>query len=132
MRREWMIGCLVAGLTVAVYWPVWQHAFVNYDDPLYVTENWHVQAGISRPGLAWAFLNLRGEQTYWHPLTWVSHMLDCQVFGLKPGAHHLVNAAWHAANALVLLAVSGAVIWRARRAPYLVTGWFWFLVTPAH
>jgi cytochrome c-type biogenesis protein CcmH/NrfG len=81
------------------------HLFINYDDPVYVTENRHVQAGLSGPGLAWAFLNLHGEHTYWHPITWVSHMLDCQLFGLNPGPHHLVNVAYHIANALLLLVV---------------------------
>ena len=95
----------LAAVTLAVYCPVRNHAFINYDDPVYVTENRHVQAGISRPGLAWAFFNLHGEHSYWHPVTWVSHMLDCQLFGLNPGPHHLVNVAYHIANALLLLVV---------------------------
>jgi tetratricopeptide (TPR) repeat protein len=95
----------LAVVTLAVYWPVRNHLFINYDDPVYVTENRHVQAGISGPGLAWAFLNLHGEHTYWHPVTWVSHMLDCQLFGLSPGPHHLVNVAFHVTNALLLLVV---------------------------
>jgi Tfp pilus assembly protein PilF len=92
-------------LTLAVYWPVRHHAFINFDDPNYVTENWRVQAGISRTGLAWAFFNLHGEHSYWHPVTWVSHMLDCQLFGLNPGPHHLINVTFHIANALLLLVV---------------------------
>ncbi|MGO8931088.1 MAG: tetratricopeptide repeat protein [Limisphaerales bacterium] len=103
ISREWIAGLVLALVTLGVYWPVRNHAFINYDDPVYVTENRHVQAGLSRPGLAWAFLNLHGEHTYWHPLTWVSHMLDCQVFGLNPGPQHLVNVAFHIANALLLL-----------------------------
>jgi len=114
ISREWIAGLALAALTLAVYWPVRNHAFINYDDPVYVAENWHVQAGLSRPGLAWAFLNLHGEHTYWHPVTWVSHMLDCQLFGLNAGRHHLVNVAFHAANALLLLLV-------LRR----MTGTFW-------
>src|SRR5664279_1750803 len=105
---------LLSCLTLAVYWPVRNHAFINFDDPVYVTENQHVQAGISRRGLAWAFLNLHGEHTYWHPVTWVSHMLDCQLFGLNPGPHHLENVAFHIANALLLL-------WLLNR----MTGAFW-------
>ena len=99
----WLIPVALAVVTLAVYWPVRQHAFINYDDPVYVTENRHVQDGITKPGLAWAFLNLHGEHTYWHPVTWVSHMLDCQLFGLNPGPHHLVNVAFHIANTLLLL-----------------------------
>jgi hypothetical protein len=114
--REWITGLALAAVTLAVYWPVRNHAFINYDDPVYVTGNRHVQAGISRPGLAWAFLNLHGEHTYWHPVTWVSHMLDCQLFGLNPGPHHLVNVAFHIANALLLLLalhrMTGA-LWRS-------------------
>ncbi len=102
-RRTGLVCLLLAGVTLAIYWPVRRHAFINYDDPLYITENPHVQAGLTRPGLAWAFLNLHGDHTYWHPLTWVSHMLDCQWFGLDPGAHHLVNIAYHIANSLLLL-----------------------------
>ena len=121
--REWIASLFLAAVTLAVYWPVRNHAFINYDDPVYVTENRHVQAGISRPGLKWAFLNLHGEYTYWHPVTWVSHMLDCQLFGLNPGAHHLVNVAFHIANALlvllVLLRMTGA-FWRSA----MVAGFF--------
>jgi hypothetical protein len=103
--REWIAGLVLAVVTLVVYWPVRNHLFINYDDPVYVTENRHVQAGLSGPGLAWAFLNLHGEHTYWHPVTWVSHMLDCQLFGLNPGPQHLVNVAFHIANALLLLVV---------------------------
>jgi Tfp pilus assembly protein PilF len=103
--HRWLVPLVLALLTLAVYWPVRHHAFINYDDPDYVTENRHVQAGLSRPGLAWAFFNLHGEHTYWHPLTWVSHMLDCQLFGVNPGAHHLVNVVFHIANTLLLLLV---------------------------
>jgi len=105
-RRRWLapgIALALGAVTLWVYWPVRHHAFINYDDPVYITENRHVQGGISRPGLAWAFFNLHGEHTYWHPLTWVSHMLDCQLFGLNPGPHHLVNVAFHIANALLVL-----------------------------
>jgi len=101
--HRWLIPLLLAAVTLAVYWPVRHHAFINLDDPEYVTENRHVQAGFTRPALTWAFFNLHGEHTYWHPLTWVSHMLDCQLFGLNPGAHHLVNVAFHVANTLLLL-----------------------------
>jgi Tfp pilus assembly protein PilF len=103
--HRWLVPLALAVVTLAVYWPVRNHLFINYDDPVYVTENRHVQAGISGRGLAWAFFNLHGEHTYWHPVTWVSHMLDCQLFGLSPGPHHLVNVAFHVANALLLLVV---------------------------
>ena len=102
---KWTVALGLALITLALYWPVRQHAFINYDDPLYVTENPHVQEGLTPAGLRWAFLNLHGEHTYWHPLTWVSHMLDCQLFGLNAGAHHLVSVAFHIVNVLLLLAL---------------------------
>ena len=105
MRRDWAIVLLLAALTVISFWGVSQHQFVNYDDTAYVTQNPHVQAGLTWEGLAWAFGRLHGEQTYWHPLTWVSHMLDVQLFDLDPGRHHLAGAAIHALNASVLLLV---------------------------
>src|SRR6476660_9052602 len=89
-RRELWIYVLLAFSIMLVYAPVLRHEFINYDDPDYVTQNPVVQAGLTRHGLEWAFLNLHGEHTYWHPVTWISHMLDVEFFGLNPGAHHAV------------------------------------------
>ena len=117
-RRRTALLCLVLFLvTVAVYSPVRGFDFLQCDDPDYVTANSHVQSGVSWAGVVWAFANITGEGgTYWHPLTWFSHMLDCQLFGLRPGPHHLVNLAFHAANAvllfLVLRRMTGA-FWRS-------------------
>jgi protein O-mannosyl-transferase len=99
------VGLLLTAVTLAVFWPVRLNDFVNYDDPVYVTENPHVQAGLTRAGISWAFGELHGEQTYWHPLTWVSHMVDCQVFGLKPAGHHLINLLFHTLNAVLVFLV---------------------------
>src|SRR5229473_3071423 len=85
-RRDLPILLFLTVVTGAVYWQVSQHNFISYDDPDYVTANVVVQKGVTKEGLAWAFGNLHGEKTYWHPVTWLSHMLDCQWFGLKPGA----------------------------------------------
>ena len=87
---------LLAAITWLVFGQTLGHQFVNYDDPGYVYENYAVRGGLSWEGLAWAFGRLHGEQTYWHPLTWVSHMLDCQLYGLKPWGHHLTNVLLHA------------------------------------
>ncbi|MEI7729642.1 MAG: tetratricopeptide repeat protein [Verrucomicrobiota bacterium] len=113
------VRLILAALIVSVfllYSPVWYFDFVNYDDPDYVTQNPWVQAGLTVRSIAWAFGSLHGEQTYWHPLTWLSHMLDCQLFGLNAGAHHLVNVLFHALNVgllfLVLKRLTGAV-WRS-------------------
>jgi tetratricopeptide (TPR) repeat protein len=95
--------CLALILTTLVaYWQVRNCNFINYDDPLYVSENEHVRDGITRDGIIWAFTT---SHFYWHPLTWLSHMLDCQLFGLNPGRHHLVNLLFHIINALLLFGV---------------------------
>jgi Flp pilus assembly protein TadD len=83
-----------------VYWQVTHHEFVSFDDGLYVTDNPIVQAGITFDGIQWAFgFN---DIAYWHPLTWLSHMLDCHLFGLDAGKHHLTNVIFHIANSLLL------------------------------
>jgi len=103
--RVWLMAALLVLMTVATYWPVMRHEFVNHDDPLYVTDNPHVRAGLTWEGLVWAFGRVHGDQTYWHPLTWVSHMMDCQLYGLKPGGHHRTSMLLHAANAVLVLLV---------------------------
>ncbi|HWH72115.1 MAG TPA: hypothetical protein VNT26_22320, partial [Candidatus Sulfotelmatobacter sp.] len=87
-------------VTMAVFWPVAYHDFVNYDDPDYVTANPHVQAGLNWENVRWALT--AGHASNWHPLTWMSHMLDCQVFGQRAAGHHLVNLGFHVANAMLL------------------------------
>jgi Flp pilus assembly protein TadD len=109
-------ACILLFMLVAwAFLPALRNGFVNYDDPVYVTANPRVQAGLTWQGLAWAFGRLHAEQTYWHPLTWISHMLDCQWHGLQPGGHHLTSVLLHAANAvlvfLVFRAMTGA-FWR--------------------
>lgn len=109
-----LICCLLVVLTTAVYWQVLSSDFVNFDDQMYVTENSHVQAGLTWKGVIWAFTSY--DVAYWHPLTWLSHMLDCELFELKPAGHHLTSLILHIANTLLLLFVlrhmTGA-IWRS-------------------
>ena len=96
-----MIICIILSITtIAVFWQVGNHEFISFDDNEYVTENLHVQTGLKLKGVVWAFSEPHAHN--WHPLTWLSHMLDCQVFGLKPGWHHLVNLFFHMANTLLL------------------------------
>jgi cytochrome c-type biogenesis protein CcmH/NrfG len=102
MRRDWQIMALLAAATIAVFWQVSRHEFVNFDDPAYVTFNPMVREGLTWPGVAWAFTELHGEATYWHPVTWLSHMLDCQLFGLKPAGHHLTSLLLHTLNTVLL------------------------------
>jgi protein O-mannosyl-transferase len=93
--------CLfLSGATLAVFWPVLQSAFTNYDDNVYVTANPHVLGGLSWNNALWAFQAYHGNN--WHPVTWLSHMLDVQLFGLRPGWHHAVNLLFHTANAVLL------------------------------
>ena len=100
MRRDLGLGLLLAALTLAVYWPVRTHDFIAYDDPQFVTENTLIQSGLSWETLVYACTTpVVGN---WHPVTILSHALDWELFGLNPGAHHLVNALLHALNAGLL------------------------------
>ncbi len=89
--------------TATAYWSVRNHEFVNYDDGLYVTKNRNVQAGLTWDGIKWAFTTTHASN--WHPLTWLSHMLDYEIYGPKPGGHHLSSLLFHAANTLLLFLV---------------------------
>ena len=100
MSRPRLIALLLALATLLVYLPVTHFSFLNYDDDDYVTNNHEVQNGLTWAGVKWAFTTVHASN--WHPLTWLSHMADCEWFGLNPGAHHFVNALGHAANAALL------------------------------
>jgi tetratricopeptide (TPR) repeat protein len=104
-RANLAVYLLLAAITALMFWRVAQHQFINYDDTCYVTDNSHVQAGVTWEGLEWAFCRLQGERTYWHPLTWVSHMVDCALFGLNPVGHHLVNLFFHMLNTVLVFLV---------------------------
>jgi predicted negative regulator of RcsB-dependent stress response len=97
------IALLLIVVTLMAYWGVQNHEFINYDDGVYVTENYRVQAGLTIKSVIWAFTSTHASN--WHPLTWLSHMLDCQLFGLNPGNHHLTSLLLHIANALMLFLV---------------------------
>jgi hypothetical protein len=90
-RNRWTLGiCLVlVATTAALYGQVCTFEFINHDDPEYVSENPVVQRGFTWKGLQWAFTTI--EMANWHPLTWMSHMLDTQLFGMNAGAHHRIN-----------------------------------------
>ncbi len=89
-------------VTLAVYSQVRHFDFLNYDDPDYVTDNSRVRAGLTWSGAAWAFTTYHASN--WHPLTWLSHMLDFQLFGTYSGGHHLSSALLHALSAVLLFA----------------------------
>ena len=101
--RVWLMAILVVLVTAAIYWPATRCDFVNYDDHMYVLDNPHVTSGMTWANVQWAFRS--GYATNWHPLTWLSHMLDCQMFGLKPWGHHLTSVLLHALNAGLVFAL---------------------------
>ncbi len=98
-QARWVSLALIA-VNLIVYASVWHHDFVNYDDSVYVSKNADVSGGLTWHGVSWAFT--AGVGANWHPLTWLSHMLDVQLYGLNPGPHHLTNLLFHIANTLLL------------------------------
>ena len=99
-NRTLLLALLLAVATLAVYYPVKHFSFLNYDDDLYVTENVHVQSGLDWDTVQWAFTTRAAYN--WHPLTWLSHALDFQLFGLNPAGPHVVNLLLHTLNVLLL------------------------------
>lgn len=98
--RLWLIGVLLAAGVWAVFGQTRGFEFVNFHDDEYVYENPPVIEGLTLRGIVWAFT--RSHSGNWHPLTWMSHMLDCQLYGLNAGGHHLTNVALHAAASVLL------------------------------
>src|SRR5437868_9763412 len=108
-RSDLLIMLGLAVVTLAIYAQVIGHQFITLDDPTYIQENSMVNHGLTRAGLAWAFTTFHVAN--WHPLTWISHMVDCQFFGMNAGGHLLVNALIHVTNTLLV---------------------FWFLLRTTH
>ena len=108
-RVDFLIAAALSVVTLAIYAQVIGHQFIALDDPTYIRENSMVNRGFTAAGLAWAFTTFYAAN--WHPLTWISHMIDCQFFGTNAGSHLLVNALIHAANTLLV---------------------FWFLLRTTH
>jgi len=108
-RPDLLILLGLAGMTFGIYAQVIGHHFITFDDPTYIQENPMVNRGVTLAGLAWAFTTFYAGN--WHPLTWIAHMIDSQLFGMIAGGHLLVNALIHAANTLLV---------------------FWFLLRTTH
>ncbi len=148
-RKQTFIACLVlAVLTLILYWPVREFEFINYDDDVFVYRNGHVVQGLTTSGIWWAFTS--ADIDYWRPLSWISHMVDVELFGLNAGGHHLVSLLFHIANTVLLFLflkvatnrhgssffVAGlfawhplhveSVVWIAERKDVLCA-FFWFL-----
>ncbi len=152
-RRALLICAALAVVTFAAFDGVRNNDFVNYDDDLYVTDNVHVQEGLYARSISWAFTSF--DASNWHPLTWISHIIDCVNFGPNPAGHHLVSVGFHIANVillfLILKSATGAiwpsafvaavfglhplavesVAWVAQRKSVLST-FFWFLTIAAY
>ncbi len=106
-RTALLLGILLVVATMALYAPVRNYPFASIDDPKYVTQNPHIQAGLDFAVVKWAITH--GYAANWHPLTWISHAADIQFFGLDPAAPHVENVLLHAINALLLF----WLLWRA-------------------
>lgn len=102
-QRSILVCFCLAAITALIYWPVRMCDFVNFDDPAYIVSNYHITHGISWDALRWCFQ--AGYVSNWHPLTWMSHMLDCQLYGLRPGGHHLTNLLLHIADSVLVFLV---------------------------
>src|SRR5262249_26281959 len=126
-RRTIALCAFLGLLTMAVFGPAIHYDFVDYDDQDYVTENPQIQAGLTWDGVRWSFGAAHAAN--WIPLTWLSHMLDCQLFGLDPGWHHLTNLLLHTSSTLVLFLVLRRMT--AAVAPSLVVA-FLFAIHPLH
>jgi tetratricopeptide (TPR) repeat protein len=120
------LGLLVA-ITLLAFWPLLGHEFDEYDDVKYVTRNRHVQEGLTPGSVAWAFTSF--EASNWHPLTWLSHMLDWEIFGPNPRGHHAVSLLLHVTNVCLLflaLEIATRETWRSAAVAAL------FAVHPLH
>ena len=99
-KQTLILSLLLVTCTLALYNHVSQNGFVNYDDDVYVTANRHVQSGLRLSTIQWAFTSF--DAANWHPLTWLSHALDVQIFKLNPAGHHYINVLLHCANVVLL------------------------------
>ena len=102
-----LVAVFLGLMTIAVFCPSGQFNFVSLDDNVYVTANPMVQKGVTTDGLRWAFTNF--DSGTWHPLTWISHMVDCELYGLKAGGHRWTNILVHTAAAVLLFLVLNAM-----------------------
>ena len=127
--RHWkiVIPLVLALLTLAVFWQVSGHDFINLDDEQYVTQNPHVRGGLTAGNLTWALTATHASN--WHPLTWLSHQLDVQFFGMDPSGHHLVSLFFHIANTLLLFFLLNRMtqaLWQSAAVAFL------FALHPLH
>jgi len=103
IHKEILICFFLIIANLAVYWQVRNHDFVAFDDDEYVFENTHIKEGLTYKGIKWAFTD--SYSANWHPVTWLSHILDVELYGMNPGQHHLTNLLFHIANTILLFLV---------------------------
>jgi len=114
LRNLCLICIVLAGIVLAVYWHVINHQFLSYDDNVYVVNNPHVSSGITCKNIVWAFTSYYAAN--WHPITWLSHMADVQLYGMDPRGHHVTNVVIHALSSVILLLFlfrSTGSLWRS-------------------
>jgi protein O-mannosyl-transferase len=126
-RAFLLVGLLLIALTLIGFWQVLGNDFVNYDDDEYVTDNLQVQKGLTWEGTVWAFTKYHSAN--WHPLTWLSHMLDCQIWGLNAMGHHLTNLVLHILNTLLLFYLLSRMTGSVYRSGFVAA---LFAVHPLH
>jgi tetratricopeptide (TPR) repeat protein len=127
VKRSFITLLLLALVTLGVHGRVLGHDFLHYDDPIYVTENLTVQEGLGWQGIRWAFTTT--YRSNWFPITWLSHMLDCQLFGLNPAGHHFTNLLFHVLNTLLLFALLRRMTGAQRRSALVAA---LFAIHPLH
>ena len=113
--HRWWIALGLFLLVLAAFWPATFNGFTNYDDPDYLTANGALRQGLSWEGIRWAF-GSTAETANWHPLTWITHLLDYDLYGLEPRGHHLTSVVLHALNAAVLFLFLAAATGRRWRS----------------
>jgi tetratricopeptide (TPR) repeat protein len=118
-----VLSLLLAVATFVLYAPVGRHGFVDYDDGQYVFENAQVQAGLTLAGVRWALVT--GHASNWHPLTWLSHMLDAEWFGERAGGHHLTSVVLHCLDAVLLLLLFERMTGALWRSAFVAAAFAW-------
>ena len=126
-QHKLLFSLLLGLLLVLAYWPATRCGFVDFDDSDYVTDNPQVQAGLTWGGVAWAFRTSHASN--WHPLTWLSHMLDAQLYDLRPAGHHLTSLLFHLANTLLLFLLLSRVTGALGRSAFVAA---LFALHPLH
>jgi Flp pilus assembly protein TadD len=113
---DWLVALLLGVATLVLFWPATRCDFINYDDPVYVTSNPHVSPGLTAGDVKAAFTDIVSAN--WHPVTMLSHALDCQLFGLSPWGHHLTGIVWHSINTVLVF------VWLRRMTGARWPSWF--------